>query len=282
VEGFKRGIIKRIVNVCVYEGAHIFADYVRYFYDARLQAKAKKDSVHDMLFKLFMNALYGKFGQKNIVWEKIADADPTKVSTMYVQDAEHGRYLVKTFGGGVWVQNQDEDEEEAFNSFPAIAAHVTAHARMRLWAYIEAAGIQNVHYMDTDSLFVTMEGFRKLEAAGIIDSKRLGSLKKEKEGRMVLYGCKDYEFNDYSNPKQLDAEHLIKIKGVSANSVEVEPDADGHKRFVSTVWHGFSEYLRQGSLYKYANRLQLKVLKREYTKGNIVNGRVEPFKLNEV
>lgn len=193
VEGFNRGMITEVKNVCLYEAGNIFEPYVRWFYKSRQEAKAKGDRVHDHLYKIFMNSLYGKFGQKNVKWERVEDADPEDIGVMQVYNGL--RYVtVKTFGGGVFVKEETEDNLEAFNSFPAVAAHVTAYARMLLWNAMEKAGMENVFYCDTDSLFTNREGFERLKQEGLIDSKRLGALDMEKEGRLILHGAKDYVF----------------------------------------------------------------------------------------
>ncbi|MEK5036401.1 DNA polymerase [Paenibacillus sp. FSL R7-0302] len=191
IVAFERGMVRKVRNVCVYEGDTIFASYVDYFYTARLEASAADDEVHAHLFKMFLTNLYGKFGQKNETWEKTDEADPTVIDMQHV--FANGRHeWVKVFGGGVWMRNTDEDDLEAFNSFPGIAAHVTGYARMLIWKVIETAGRANVYYTDTDSVFVNAAGNALLEAAGMLDNKRLGALKREKAGFLWLNGCKDY------------------------------------------------------------------------------------------
>ncbi|WP_440176530.1 DNA polymerase, partial [Bacillus subtilis] len=191
LEGFERGLIESVSNVCVYEGDNLFAGYVDYFYNARLNARAKGDVVRDALFKMFLTNLYGKFGQKNDTWEKIDDADPHEVREVF-QSGNEGMEFLRIFGGGVWAKNTAADDQEAFNSFPAIAAHVTAYARMLNWRIIETAGRENVYYTDTDSFFVNSVGEVNLREAGLIDNKRLGAVKLEKTGFLWLNGCKDY------------------------------------------------------------------------------------------
>lgn len=279
VEGLKRDIIKKVRKVAIYKGSHIFREYVEYFYTQRLKAKTEGDKVHDMLYKLFLNSLYGKFGQKNEHWERIGDADPEEIRTEWVIDTRTGeRYLERVVGGGIFRRHNDPDDVEAVNSFPAIAAHVTAYARMRLWQYIETAGLGNVYYCDTDSVYVNREGYERLEQAGLIDDKKLGLLKLERVCTdFTLYGCKDYEFIEVDSGVK-----KVKMKGVSKSAVQIEDDKEGKKRFVITQWSGVSDGLRKGSLQSYSNRLIIKTLRREYDKGIVTEtGKVEPFRLDE-
>lgn len=256
--GINRGIIKSLKNVCVYEGAPIFGGYVDYFYHARLEAKAAGDRVHDLMYKLFLNSLYGKFGQKSIDWELVGEAPPDLVAVEQVFDVDSGtRRTVKTFGGSVFKSVKKEGlEAEAMNSFPAIAAHVTAYARMLLYRYIEVAGYSNVYYMDTDSLFVNAAGLDRLQAAGAVDPSRLGALKLETEGDLIVHGVKDYIFNGKE-----------KIKGISKNAIRIS-ETD----FVVTQWASLSTMLRDGTTDGYKNILVKKHLSRRYQKGNVLPG----------
>lgn len=191
IEAFSRGMVRSVKNVCLYEPGDIFAPYVDFFYSQRLAAKANGDEVHSHLYKIFLNSLYGKFGQKNTTWDMIDEADPEIVSMEHVNYNGKNEW-VKIFGGGVFMKNTDPEDEESFNSFPAVAAHVTGYARMLIWSIIEEAGRENVYYTDTDSVFVNAVGHERLKKAGMIDSKRLGALKFEKTGTLWLNGCKDY------------------------------------------------------------------------------------------
>lgn len=277
IEGLQRGLIKQVENVALYQGAPIFDAYVDYFYTKRLAAKAADDEVHNFLYKLFLNCLYGKFGQKNEKWERIADADPKEIGEERIHfEGDEGLTLIKTFGGGVFKKVDDPDDEEAFNSFPAVAAHVTAYARMMLWGYIETAGLDNVFYMDTDSLFVTEEGYKRLESSGVIHDSKLGSLALEKTGRMVTFGCKDYEFTHDTGKQKGKTD--IKTKGVNKSAKYIGENEHGQKQFAITQWSGYAQALRKKHMDSYENKVIIKTLKREYDKGTISDtGHVNPF-----
>lgn len=271
IKAFELDLIVEVKNVAIYEQGHIFAEYVNYYYTARLKAKEEKDAINDYLYKLFLNTLYGKFGQKNIHWDAIAEADPYEVSvdTIYNPITREVRYT-KTFGGNTFEKYENEDDLESMHSFPAIAAHVTAYARMLLWECIEVADLSNVHYCDTDSLFTNLEGYVRLQTAGLIDEKRLGALAMEKEGSLHLYGCKDYVFDGKA-----------KIKGVNLkNAVPMEPDEFGRVRFAVTQWGGLTDRLRDKDMMQFYNKVIIKTLSREYNKGIVDGSRVRPYLLD--
>ena len=261
--------IIKIKECNIYEGENIFAAYVNYFYDKRLEAKQNKNEVYSLLYKLFLNCLYGKFGQTSIRWEKINDADPKKIEQEWILDTDtNERYLIKTFGGATFRELKlPVGENEAKDSFPAIAGHVTANARMLLWDCIETAGTNNVYYMDTDSLFVNKEGYENLINKGLINENELGKLKLE---NVIEYfdirGCKDYKYT-IKGGKTVE-----KIKGVSKNSLILNDN-----EFMSMQWGGMSKGIKEGNLEGYSNNIIRKELKREYSKGIKENGEVLPF-----
>jgi len=265
IAGIERGLILELKDVCIYEGEEIFHDYIDYFYTARLEAKKVKDAVLDMLYKLFMNVLYGKFGQKAIEWERVGDAPPEelRVDRIYNFDTRK-REMVKIFGGSVFKHIEKEGEDnEASNSFPAIAAHVTSYARMLLWRYIEIAGYENVYYMDTDSIFTNEVGYGRLLAAGVISDTVLGALKLEKTGEMIIRGVKDYSLNGKA-----------KMKGIPKSAIQIDENS-----FLVNTWVGVSKMIAGGSVDGYKNILMIKTLKREYTKGLIMpDGKVFPLR----
>ncbi|TKI52937.1 hypothetical protein E8L90_29725 [Brevibacillus antibioticus] len=273
VEGLQRGLIQEVKNVCVYRGEKIFTEYVDYFYNRRLEAKRAKDSIHDLLYKIFLNSLYGKFGQKDVKWERFDDTEADEIWSEYMIFPS-GMTLVKAFGGGMFRKAQDADNEEAWNSFCAIASHVTAMARMMLFGYAEKAGLHNVYYMDTDSLFVNKLGYNKLKVAGVIDDMALGALALEKVGTLTIHGCKDYVFVEDETGKQ-----HTKIKGVPSKAKMVGESKEGKPMYITTQWMGYSKALKNGNMTYYENELIVKELKREYEKGATdVAGRVTPHR----
>ena len=287
IEGLKRGLITHVKNIAIYKGEEIFASFVEYFYTARLEAKKKGDKVHDLLYKIIMNSLYGKTGQKKIKRSVVCHDDGTEVEVdpdivdydiHYVATSQRRvTETYKTFGGRIYLESIDPEDIESENSFPAIAAHVTAHARMLLFSYIEAAGLEHTHYCDTDSVFVDQHGYEKLEAMDMIDPDRLGALKiEDKIWDFNIRGCKDYKYK-YKD-KDGNAHQVDKTKGVSKGSTFVGLDENGHEMWASTRWNGYTTRFKEGDFSTYYNNVIIKTLRREYKKGTIgEDGRVTPF-----
>lgn len=272
----EHGHLLEVENVCFYESDYLFVEFVDYFYNARLDAKHAGDEVRNLLYKLIMNSLYGKFGQrmfKNIV---VDTAPIDEVGEYTIYDEVLGIKYRKVFGGKVWEKDESAEAQEAYNSFPAIAAHVTSYARMLLWDGIDTVGLENMYYCDTDSLMCSEAGYQKLLDRGLIDPDRLGAFKLEDIGDVELYGGKDYVFTGR------DGEKTTKLKGVGKNGTRELESKNGKKRFVTTQWGGLNKQLKRGYIGNYYNTLVIKEIKRIYTKGEVqANGEVKPFELDE-
>jgi hypothetical protein len=258
----EQGHLKRVYEYAIYVGDYIFSDYIDYFYNERLRFKREGNQVYAYICKLFMNSLYGKFAQRVRRIEKFEDAlvMPNK-TFVYDEDGNYIGFAVKFLNQGFIVVNE---YDESYNSFPAISAHVTDYARMYLWTLIKRAGIENVFYVDTDSLHVNDKGYIRLME--LVNDEELGMLKLED----VVKSAKYYA------PKFYEAGARIKRKGISSKAVQV-----GDFRFSQLQFPSLRTILYQlpdGVPIKKV----LKELKLEYEKGIVKpDGRVKPFKLHE-
>lgn len=255
--------IKLIRHVAVYKKANIFKSYIDYMYKKRQECVKKGDTIGAKLYKLLMNSLYGKFGQRGRVYETVEQVitDEIKIYTEY--DSETRTIINhRQFGG---LHQAMIDEGESRDSHPAIAAHVTADARLVLWRFIKIAGVDNVYYMDTDSLLVNEKGLANLKEHR--DDTKLGYLDLEKSiTRATIFGSKDYWFDD-----------KIRTKGVKSNALWLNRNV-----VEQTQWLGLKGLLQAGDLTAPRRKIVCKVLRREYTKGIVTeSGRVEPFHLDE-
>ncbi|GAI95904.1 unnamed protein product, partial [marine sediment metagenome] len=118
--------IVKVESAVFYEQANIFKSYVDKFYKLRLKFKANFVAEYEELCKKMLNSLYGKFGQKAEVWEKIGECpnERDRVEVCYIEGTHHSsaiRYLL----GEIF---RLEGYEECFNSFPAIPSQVAAYA----------------------------------------------------------------------------------------------------------------------------------------------------------
>lgn len=254
-----KGHILAVESACIYESDFIFREYVDFFYTERLRYKKDGNPEYAQCCKLLLNCLYGKFGQKQDVWEKIGEYPDAENKVWEEIDAvTFERSSFRLLNG---LLEKRVGFEEGFNAFVAVAAHVTADARMKLWDYMSEVGLDNVYYCDTDSIFTNDVGLER--AAKFRRDGELGYLSlKRSDTSLAIYGAKDYQFGASTV-----------IKGIRAGAESL-----GNATFRQTRFEGFLGAWRNGRLNKQVIAPVDKRLKRIYHKGNVsITGRVEPF-----
>ena len=254
--------IEKVYDYSVYEKAPIFREYVNTLYALKIRFSLEGNIVYYMLNKLLLNTLYGKFGQKIENIKVLGECEPDLTECEKIYLPERGiTYLKWSFGGKIYVRHGDKLEWK--HSFPAISSHVAAYGRMKLWSYMKLAGLENVFYVDTDSLFVNDNGYDKLKA--FISDTELGKLKLDKTAdNLTIFGAKDYIFGD-----------LIKRKGIRKEAIPL-----GHGKFTQKRFYKFRSLLKQGCLDAPIVEDITKTLKRRYDKGIVhKDGTVTPLQL---
>jgi len=251
--------IVSVIEVAVYEQALLFSTMMRDLYLARLQAKNSGDPVTAFLYRKMMNSFYGKWGQDGAKWNEIDHIDDLSCRRWMEIDHDTQTVIWRRQLGGL-VQERGKDEESK-DSFPAIAAHVTAYARIKLWDLIQLAGIEHVYYVDTDSLLVDGDGLARL--ASRIDESALGMLSiKGEYDEIEIWGNKDYRFGSKE-----------RHKGVRKDAIWI----DSHT-VQQSKWSGLRGLVAAGVVDKPITRTIRKHLNRAYDKGLInPDGRVSPF-----
>jgi len=251
--------ITRVHSVAVYEKAPLFSHMMHELYALRQQYKAAGNNVYAFLCRKLINSFYGKWGQSGFKWMDAGPADDLNIKRWPDYDLETGKVTwYRQFGG--LLQSKDT-RAESYDSFPAIAAHVTAHARMVLWEIIQNAGLDNVYYCDTDSVLVNAVGRDRLSQR--IDAVSLGflSIKGEYED-IEVFGCKDYVFGS-----------KYRCKGVRPAAVWLN-----HNTVEQDAWSGLRGLLASGHCDKPSTRKMVKRLSRVYDKGRVTHtGRVIPL-----
>lgn len=253
--------IKAVGKAVIYDRAKIFTGYVDRFYKLRLQLRAEGKTLYGWFAKTLFNSLYGKFGQKGEIWQKIGDCpgEPDRAEICY-DVVTHRRRRLRYLLGEVF-ENTGSDETR--HSFPAIASHVTAYARLYLWKLIKVCGAKNYFYCDTDSLFVNRTGLDNLHDFMHLD--RLGSLKVERESQsLTIYGLKDYALDNKTV-----------IKGISRRAEKLSETV-----YRQEQWPTLQGLLSRAAVDQYYTLEVTKDLNRLYTKA-LVNkdGWTTPFVL---
>lgn len=262
-EGLRRGAIIDVGATELYDGGEIFRRWVEGIWPIRQAAQAAGDPFTDHMIRGLLVALYGKFGQLRVDWETVGDEPglPDEIFTEYLP--EHGEELTyRRIGGRLQLRQR---EEEGWDAFPAIAAHVNAAARVLLWKYVEIAGREHVYYLDTDSLIVDEAGRAALEP--YTDPARLGMLK--------VVGTSD----------------AVRIDGAKAYTFGAKRVQKGRKRkavdlpgggFVQDEITGYAGLLRRRASGGPQLRRVAHHPRAQYRKGVVLpDGRIDPWRLAE-
>jgi len=250
--------ILAVKEVAVYEQAHLFTHMMHDMYFRRVDAKNRGRPIEAFMYRKLMNSFYGKWGQSGGKWIEETNIDDLSCKSWIELDLETNTRIYHRQLGGL--KQRRDTETETRDSFPAIAGHVTAYARMELWDIITQAGIAHVYYCDTDSVLVNSVGRRNLEFR--IDSTRLGGLSVKGEyDDIEIWGCKDYRFGE----KQ-------RTKGVRKDAVWIT-DHDVRQ----TKWSGLRGLVSAGIVDKPITKTIRKHLNRLYDKGVVLpDGTVQP------
>lgn len=177
-----------------------FGKYINEMYNRRLACKESNDPT-EIVFKLLMNGLYGKFGQKNKIQEI---GDETNEDKIFNPEYEFKPFTEDSIEGYWCKKHQTPLEQRAKHDIVIWAAYVTSYARLTLYEYMEETR-HNFAYCDTDSLFTSVE---------LKTSKELGDMKLEKiVNNAQFIKPKHYSYESNGNK-------YMKIKGIKNDVIK--------------------------------------------------------------
>jgi hypothetical protein len=182
--------------------------------------RSKADSLQQK-YKLMMNSLYGKFGQKlNKQTDTISEDqfyDKIQQCREDIQNLDcsydHFEYNDKIFY--IFKTMREHDRSQSIGQFVHIASFITSSARSDLLKAMKIVGFNNVYYFDTDSLFYTHGKEDPLITNNMIHSSKLGMLKKEEPkgiDKFYAIGPKMYYY-------QSGNKIVNKIKGIKTSLI---------------------------------------------------------------
>lgn len=223
------GYIERVHNVLVYECENIFDDYVGDMYRRRQEYKAAGNDSFQMLTKLFLNSLYGKFGQRmSGKWTPV-DPDSNEYAVMYGIGADR---FMQDWDGKETHYWQSGDKLYAYedgvglarHSICSIAGYITAKARALLWNALAAVITMGgqLYMCDTDSVVCNMP----LPDFFVHDTKL---------GKFGLEGIADGKDCAFYAPKHYIYKGDIKLKGVRKPTLADEHPQDIFPNFTTDL-----------------------------------------------
>jgi hypothetical protein len=172
-------------------------------------------------------ALIGRLALRNSTWDEWGDNYHGAAGITTMIDADAGeQHRMMHVGSRTFIET---GRAESDNALPQITGYIQSVCRVRLWDAAEAAGLENVLHLDTDSLIVNAAGHRALgtAAAGGLPG---GWRTKDTWRAIEVIGPRHY----------LTASRRV-IPGVPRAAVEREPG-----KFTGEVWESLSAALSHG------------------------------------
>jgi hypothetical protein len=213
IEAVKNGNELLITKEERYEGKAIFREFVEYFYNARLTAKKNNNAALVIFYKLLLNSLYGKFGQKPFDETKLCMSNAEVFETL---SKDNGLLVdFETVKDFIMIKYSKKDaENHSIGNLCRFSSYIAALSRCKLSDFMRDVGHENVYYCDTDSVFTS-----KKPSDSLVDPQILGKWKEETE-TPIIKACfiapKTYTY------KCEDGEQANKAKGlIGAN---IHPD----------------------------------------------------------
>lgn len=262
MHAIRSGEVVKIYRAAEYEKAPIFTAYINFFYALKQRYDMSGEKIWYRITKLFMNSLYGKFGQQydNEIFSDTCNPELLYRDICY-DNVTKERFIEQAlFGRKTRVAGKQDSQV----TFTAIAAHVTENARFYLWEILTEYAPGEILYCDTDSIFVPAESVGKFRS--IMHPDKLGRLSVEKKMKdLVINGCKDYSYEGGSA-----------LKGIRSDAEKIGPN-----EYIQGCWLSLKGMMRENINDGYAVRQVKKHLSREYTKGVVdSSGAVSPISLS--
>jgi len=205
------GKIKVIEGLLYKHTGFLLKDYANRIFSVKSEAKTNGQTAIEVVAKLLLNSLYGKFAQKDI--------SLTLKNIPYKEVKEK----IKN-GEKIWAHGEMymvEEEEKSEHTFVGIAAFITDRARILLMSAIRA-NRQHVLYADTDSIIGTGD------LSGIDKGSGLGQWKVEFSGcEFVVLGRKTYAIIGEKGIEKIRAKGISFPKFTESQKFEEEQYKQG-------------------------------------------------------
>ena len=244
-----------------FDDAPIFHDFVDHFYTLKNQSRGAEKEI----YKLLLNSLYGKWGERSRRNVIITDPD-THLEGLLPFDTVFG-YAIKTY-----------HQDSAYH-LPVISIKVTALAQLELYKLFEK--IINlgghIYYCDTDSVITDIR---------LPTSQQLGDIKLEttfEEGVFLM--PKVYYLRLYDNDQKPGFCSDFEKNNFSLNSDNVKIETNGIGRLSTNPMDSVKIRIKGFTNYIHPYLLDIDIWKKALYKGDytaFTEQKIRPASLNEI
>ena len=164
-----------------------------------------------MFYKLLLNSLYGKFGQKTFTSTEIVNNS----QEMYNNLGQFDRLInFEVVNNKIIMEYETKGDDKNVGKLIRFSSYISALSRCNLSEVMRDIGHENIYYCDTDSIFTSKKPSDKY-----IDNNILGKWKEETKtpiNRALFLAPKTYYYNCDDNINDMKAKG-IKAKELSYN-----------------------------------------------------------------
>jgi hypothetical protein len=260
-----------------------FIDFINDVYAKRCQVENPLDR---MIYKLLMNALYGRFAMRMKLTTTYYNDFPLQViEELESSDKFYDIQIFNTERDDCYLLTENEKFKNSFFSIPTFSSYITSEARIMLLENlltnspceickknecnecISQSKKNNVVYCDTDSIFLSSDFMGNI-------SDELGSFKIEPKRIIEISGLKNYRYINENG------EEIETIKGISKTATKII-GVNGKAEYHIKKYYKTKQSLRQnkesGESY-----IMIKKLIHEYDKRKVLpGGETEPIILTD-
>lgn len=213
----------------LYERAPALADFGAYVLDGMADQTQVYGHVPRHVLKHWSRCLVGRMGLRYRSWQKFGWQHPPDLRLVTYLDVDAGKTTDMLIAGNDRLLLSDM--QESVESLPQIPGWVMSECRRRLWEAMNDAGLDNVVYIDTDSVIVWGSGFDSV----------LNGYDKPGYARWSIKGR--YSSMHINGPRNLVCNDARRVSGLPLSARQVAP-----LEFTGQIMRSIKESMRAGQL----------------------------------
>lgn len=207
----------------IYRSAPALRDFCKWVLTGLDGTRGPVDPVVRVALKHWSRALIGRTAARWSRWEVVGRREQVDVSLGQVYELDTDEhYAMMQLGNQLIRQRGAPDNPHAMG---AILSWVMAESRVRIWAVMQAAGLSNVAYVDTDSVIVNSTGSSALASAAFPGLRVKG----------------EWETIEIRGPRQIIPGTTLRAAGVPKAATRT-----GEDTWEAPVWSGLARSLSSG------------------------------------